>query len=96
MTRARRQGNLRVTDVAGQELAVDHERAGIDVADGIDEADHTSGSAHVQPVERLPERGEMEERVAGKDAGPLEQPVVQRALLGRGRVQRLPAVDAPT
>ena len=81
----------RVANVAGQELAVDHERAGVHVAHGVDEADDPAGTAEVQPVERLAQRGEVEEGVAGEDAGTLEQPVVEHALLRRRGVQRIPA-----
>ena len=66
-------------DVAGQELAVDHERAGVHVAHRVDEADDPAGAAQVQSVERLAECGEMEEGVAGEDPG------VGRAASGRGR-----------
>ena len=85
----------RVAHVAGQELAVDDERAGVDVADRVDQAHDPAGAAQVEPVERLAERGEVEERVAGQHAGALEQPVVERALLLGRRVQRVPGVDAP-
>ena len=37
----------------------------------------------------------MEEGVAGQDAGPLDQPVVERALLLCRRMKGIPAVDAP-
>ena len=61
-----------LADVAGQELAVDDEGAGVHVADRVDEADHPSGAAQVQPVERLAQGGEVEEGVARQHAGPLD------------------------
>ena len=41
-----------VADRAGLELVVDHERAGVDVADRVDEADDAAGTAHVQAGQR--------------------------------------------
>ena len=84
-----------VADVAGQELAVDDEGAGVDVADRVDQAHHPPGPAEVQPVERLAEGREVEEGVAGQHAGALQQPVVERALLRRRRVQRRPRCRRP-
>ena len=39
-------------DRAGTELVVDDERAGVDVADRVDEADDPAGAAHVEPGQR--------------------------------------------
>ena len=52
--------------VAGQEVVVDRERAGVDVADRVDQADHAAGAAEVEAGQGLAERGEVEERVAGE------------------------------
>ena len=57
--------------------AVDDERAGVDVADGVDEADDPARAAQVEPVERLAQGRQVEERVAREHAGVLEQPVVE-------------------
>src|SRR5580698_5774939 len=72
-----------VAHIAGQELAVDHEGAGVDVADRVDEADDAPCTAEVQAVEWLTQRGKMEEGVARQHPWALDQPVVQRALLRR-------------
>src|SRR5699024_8093496 len=58
-------------DVAGEELLVDGEGAGVDVADRVDQAHHTPGTAQVEPGKgalRLPltEGGQVEEAVAGE------------------------------
>ena len=87
----------RVADVAGPERVVDGERAGVHVADRVDQADHPAGTAQVEAGHLLPERGEVEERVAGQHALAVRhQPVVQLALLRRGGVQLVPDVGAPT
>ena len=85
----------RLADVAGEELVVDRERAGVDVADRVDQADDAPGAAEVQPRQRLAVAGEVEERVAGQHLlAVAEQPVVELALLGGGRVQLVPDVGA--
>ena len=85
----------RLADVAGEELVVDRERAGVDVADRVDQADDPTGAAEVEPGQRLAVGGEVEERVAGEDLlAVLEQPLVERALLLGGRVQLVPDVGA--
>jgi len=76
-----------MADVAREELTVDDEGTGVDVAHGVDEAHHPTGPAQVQPVERLAEGREVEEGVARQHAGSLHQPVVERALLRRRRVK---------
>ena len=68
---ARRSGNhCSRQDVSGEELVVDGERAGVDVADGVDQAHHPAGAAQVQPGQRagLAEPRQVEERVAGEHA----------------------------
>jgi hypothetical protein len=57
--------------VAGLELVVDDERAGVHVADGIDQAHDAAGAAQVEPGQRVAERVEVEERVAGEHLSPL-------------------------
>ena len=44
--------SARLADVAGQEAGVDGERAGVHVADRVDQADHPPGAAQVQPGQR--------------------------------------------
>src|SRR5690606_4974756 len=59
----------RVAHVAGEELVVDHERAGVHVADRVDQTHHPSGAAQVQSrqcLARATERVQMEERVTGQ------------------------------
>ena len=57
---------------------MDRERAGVDVADRVDQADDAAGAAEVQPGQRLAVGGEVEERVAGEDVLAVrEQPVVE-------------------
>ena len=82
-------------DVAGQEVLVDGERAGVHVADRVDQADHPARAAQVQTRQRVAVGGQVEERVAGQHllaAG--HQPVVQLPLLARGGVQLVPHVRA--
>ncbi len=43
-----------VEQVAGQEVVVDRERAGVDVTDRVDQADHPSGAAQVEPGRASP------------------------------------------
>ena len=82
---------------SGAELVVDHERAGVHVADRVDQAHDAPGAAHVEAGERLAEGVEMEERVAREDVGPVgEEPAVDLALLLVRRAQLGPAVRAAT
>ena len=74
---------------------MDHERAGVDVADRVDEADDPARAAQVETVEGLAQRREVEEGVAGQHVGPIEQPAVEVALLLGGRVQLVPGVGPP-
>ena len=84
------------TDVAhrtGLELIVDHERAGVDVADRVDQADDPSGPAHVEAGQGIAERVEVEERIAGQHGLALrQQPLVDLPLLRVGRMQVVPRV----
>ena len=76
---------------------MDGERAGVDVADRVDQAHHPAGAAHVQPGQRagLAEAGQVEERVAGEHAVAVgHQPVVELHLLVGGGVQLVPDVGA--
>ncbi len=76
---------------------MDRERAGVDVTDRVDQADHPTGTAQVQPGQRLAIAGEVEERVAGQHVLAVrDQPVVELALLLGGRVQLVPHVGAAT
>ena len=78
---------------AGPELVVDHERARVHVADRVDEAHDASRTAHVETGQRLAERVEVEERIAGQHVVAVgEQPLVDLALLGVRRVQLVPRV----
>src|SRR5206468_5245916 len=70
-----------IADVAREKRVVDGERAGVDVADRIDQAHDAPGAAQVQAGQRLAVRGEVEERIAGEHRlAALEQPVVEPAL----------------
>ena len=44
-----------VADAAGAEFVVEHERAGVDVADRVDQAHHPTGAAEVEPGQRFAE-----------------------------------------
>src|SRR6266487_3684975 len=83
----------RAADVPGQEALVDGERAGVDVADRVDQADHPARAAQVQARQRVAVGGQVKERVAGQHllAAGL-QPVVELPLLGGGGVQLVPDV----
>ena len=84
-----------ITHRSGLELVVDHERAGVHVADRVDEAHDAPGATHVETGQRLAERVEVEERVAGQHLLAVgEQPFVDLALLGARRVQLVPRVGA--
>ena len=85
----------RLADVAGQELLMDGERAGVDVAHRVDQAHHPPGAAHAEAGQRAAVGAEVEERVAGEHllaAG--HQPVVELALLIRGGMKLLPHIGA--
>ena len=80
---------------AGPELVVDDERARVHVADRVDEAHDAPGTAHVEAGQRLAERVEVEERVARQHVVAVgQQPLVDLALLGVGRMQVVPRVGA--
>ena len=70
-------------DVAGEEVLVDRERAGVDVADRVDQAHHTSGTAQVQTRQRTrparpTERGQMKERVTCQHVVPVcDKPFIE-------------------
>src|SRR5699024_12830562 len=71
--------------VAGEELLVDGERAGVDVTERVDQAHHAPGPAQVQARQRalalLAESRQVEERVAGEHVLTVgDQPVVELAL----------------
>src|SRR5207302_2389993 len=80
--------------VAGAELVDEDEGTGEHVAAGIDAADDAAGAAHVEPVERLTERGEVEEGVTGEHVGMGTEPAVQGAVLRLGQAQLLPHLQA--
>src|SRR6478609_3706498 len=54
-------------NVSGKKLVMDGERAGVDVANRVDQAYHPAGAAQVQPGQRtgLAEARQVEERVSG-------------------------------
>lgn len=83
-------------EVPGEEVVVDGERAGVDVADRIDEAHDSAGPAHVEPGQFRAEARQVEERVPGEHflACP-DQPFVQVPLLCLGWVQFVPHVGTP-
>ena len=83
--------------VAGQELVMDGEGAGIDVTHRVDQAHHPAGAAEVQSGQGLAVAGQMEERVAGEHLLPVDhQPVVKDALLSSGGMELVPHVGPPT
>ena len=74
---------------------MDHERAGVHVADRVDQAHDPPGTAQVEPGQRLAERVEVEERIAGEHVVAVgEQPAVDLALLLVGGMQLVPRVGA--
>ena len=80
----------------GFEVVVQNKRAGIHIANRINETDNPAGTAEVEPGQRLAKGGEMEEGIAGEHMGAGQQPVVQLDLLGTGGMQLMPGVDAAT
>ncbi len=84
-----------LADVAGKEGVVDGERAGVDVPDRIDQADHPAGTAQVQPGQRLAVGGQVEEGVTGEHLLAMGyEPVVEPTLLAGGGMQVVPDVGA--
>src|SRR5258705_11836044 len=76
---------------------MDRERAGVNVADRVDEAHHTTGAAQVQPGERTgrAQARQVEEGVAGEHPVTLgHQPVVELHLLLGGGVEFVPHFGA--
>jgi hypothetical protein len=53
-----------VSYVAGEKFVVDDKGTGVDVAYGIDETDHATGTTQIETLERRAERGQVEERIA--------------------------------
>src|SRR5689334_5143942 len=53
----------RLADVAGQELLMDGERAGVDVAHRVDQAHHPAGAAHAEAGQRTTVAVQVEEGV---------------------------------
>ena len=81
--------------VTGQELLVDGEGAGVDVADRVHQADHPAGPAQVEAGEGVAVAGQMEERVAGEHVLAVgQQPLIEDALLIGGRMELVPYVGA--
>src|SRR5690606_23946148 len=76
----------------------DGERAGVDVADRVDQAHHSAGAAQVEAGQGAFAEGvEVEEGVAGQHVLPVvEQPAVDLPLLFGGGVQLVPPVRAST
>ena len=73
-----------LADVAGEELVVDRERAGVDVADRIDQADDPPGAAQVQARQRLAVGGEVEE-ASRRSARRRRAPSASRTARAAGR-----------
>ena len=74
---------------------MDGERAGVYVANGVDQAHHPPGAAQIEAGQRLAERGQVEEGVPGQDLlAARDEPVVQVTLLLRGGMQLVPDVRA--
>ena len=65
-----------VANVAGLEIVVENERAGVYVADRIDQTHHSTCPTQVEPRKRLAESRQVEERIAGEHIGALDEPVV--------------------
>ena len=74
---------------------MDGERARVDVADRVDEADHPARAAQVEAGQRLSVGRQVEERVAGQHLLAVgHQPVVELPLLAGRRVQLIPDIGA--
>ena len=74
---------------------MDGERARVDIANGVDQADHAARAAQVEAGQRLSVGRQVEERVAGQHLlAAVCQPVVELALLAGRRVQLVPHVGA--
>ena len=75
---------------------MDRERAGVDVAHRVDEADDPAGSAQVEAGQRGAVTAEVEEGVPGEHPlAALQQPVVEQPLLRGGGMKRVPHIGAP-
>jgi hypothetical protein len=77
---------------------MDGERAGVHIADRVDQAHHPAGAAHVQAGQGagLTERRQMEEGVTREHPLTLgDQPVIELDLLGGSGVLVVPHICAP-
>jgi hypothetical protein len=79
----------------GQEVLVDGEGAGVDVADRIDQADHPAGAAQVEPGRASPSADRWKNESPVSTASPWRQPVVELALLRRRGVCSSSQTSAP-
>ena len=76
---------------------MNHEWTCVDVADRIDQAHHSTCSAHVEPGQRITEGIQVEERVSGQNVLAMrEEPFVDLALLGVGRMKFVPCIGTST
>jgi hypothetical protein len=76
---------------------MDGERAGVHVADRVDQTHDPAGAAQVEARQLLSERGQMEEGVPGQHlVASFDQPVVEDLLLRWKRVQLVPHVGPAT
>ena len=84
--------------ISSQEAVVDRERAGVHVADWVDQTDNPASAAQIQPRQRtgLAEWRQMEKRITRQNViTALHEPVVQLHLLFGGWVQLVPHVCPP-
>lgn len=80
-----------VSNRSGPELVVDHEGAGVYVADRVDETHDATGATQVEAGQRLAQGVQVEERVAGENGFAVgQEPPVDLSLLIGGRVQGVP------
>ncbi len=76
---------------------MDGERAGVDIAHWIYEADDPAGSAQIEAWECFTVASEMEEGISGEYVLAVSQkPLVELALLCVGRVEFVPDIGPTT
>ena len=76
---------------------MNHEWAGVHIANWVNEAHHTTSSTQVQTRKRFTECIQVEERIASKHiVAVCNEPVINLALLCLGWVQFIPCVCTST
>jgi len=54
------------TNIASPKLFMNHKWTGVDISDGVDQADHPSRTTHIQTWQSITEGVQVEERVTSE------------------------------